>query len=63
MALKAVGVLIPRKAILTKENKNWPFATLMSQVGQEHEQLAMAAQEGEDSAAGSKENALEESES
>lgn len=49
LALKAVGVTIPHKAVLTKENRDWPFSLLMSQVSQEHEQLAaIAASDGDD---------------
>ena len=50
MALKIVGVSIPHKAILTKENKSWRFIDLMEQVAQEHEHLvaAAAAKQGSD---------------
>ena len=47
MALKIVGVSIPHKAVLTKENRSWSFIELMAQVAQEHEQLAAARAEKE----------------
>ena len=47
MALKIVGVSIPHKAVLTRDNRNWSFAELMDQVAQEHEQLAAARTEQE----------------
>ncbi len=47
MALKIVGVSIPHKAVLTKENRGWSFIELMAQVAQEHEQLAAARAEKE----------------
>lgn len=47
MALKIVGVSIPYKAVLTKENRGWSFIELMAQVAQEHEQLAAARAEKE----------------
>ncbi len=47
MALKIVGVSIPHKAVLTKENRGWSFIELMTQVAQEHEQLAAARAEQE----------------
>ncbi len=47
MALKIVGVSIPHKAVLTKENRGWSFIELMTQVAQEHEQLAAARVEKE----------------
>ena len=47
MALKIVGVSIPHKAVLTKENRGWSFIALMAQVAQEHEQLAAARAEKE----------------
>ena len=50
MALKIVGVSIPHKAVLTKENRGWSFIELMVQVVQEHEQLAAARAEQEASA-------------
>lgn len=50
MALKIVGVSIPHKAVLTKENRGWSFIELMTQVAQEHEQLAAARAEQEASA-------------
>ena len=50
MALKIVGVSIPHKAVLTKENRGWSFIELMVQVAQEHEQLAAARAEQEASA-------------
>lgn len=50
MALKIVGVSIPHKAVLTKENRSWSFIELMVQVAQEHEQLAAAHAEKEASA-------------
>lgn len=47
MALKIVGVSIPHKAVLTKENRGWSFIEFMAQVAQEHEQLAAARAEKE----------------
>ena len=47
MALKIVGVSIPHKAVLTKESRSWSFIELMTQVAQEHEQLAAARAEQE----------------
>ncbi len=43
MALKVTGVSIPHKAMLTKNNRDWPFAVLMSEVAEEHERLTAAA--------------------
>lgn len=43
MAMKITGVSIPQKAMLTKTNRDWPFAMLMTQVAEEHEALEAAS--------------------
>jgi len=40
--MRRAGVSVPYKAVLTEHNKNWPFASLIEAVAQEHAMMTAA---------------------